>query len=299
MKKKLDAFDICNYIFMMAILFITIYPLYFTVIASVSDPKAVATGKVFWWPVDFNLDSYKQVLGYTPIWTGYANTILYTVAGTLFNMFLTIPAAYTLSKKTLPGKNIIMGFFMVTMYFGGGMVPTYLLVKNLGMVNTRWAMIILGGISIYNLIVTKTFFGTSISEALYEAARIDGAGEFKTFLKIALPLAKPIIAVIALYYAVMHWNDYFTALLYVSDKTKAPLQTVLREVLIQNQNALNPEKMQQSMSEGELIDSAKRVYTAYGMKYSMVFIASAPLLAVYPFIQKYFVQGVMIGAVKE
>lgn len=298
-KKKFDAFDICNYIIMAVILFITIYPLYFTVIASISDPKAVATGKVFWWPVDFTLDSYKQVFEYKPIWTGYANTILYTVAGTLFNMFLTIPAAYTLSKKKLPGKNIIMGFFMVTMYFSGGMVPTYLLVKNLGLVNTRWAMIILGGISIYNLIVAKTFFGSSISESLYEAARIDGAGEIKTFLKIALPLAKPIIAVIALYYAVAHWNDYFTALLYVTDKDKVPLQTVLREVLIQNQNALDPEKMQQSMSEGELIDSAKRVYTAYGMKYSMVFIASAPLLIVYPFIQKYFVQGVMIGAVKE
>ena len=298
-KKKLDLFDICNYIFMLLILFITIYPLYFTVIASISDPKAVATGEVVWWPVGFTLDSYKQVLEYKPIWTGYANTILYTVVGTLFNLFLTIPAAYTLSKKYLPGKKVLMGFFMITMYFSGGMVPTYLLVKNLGLVNSRWALIILGGISIYNLIVTKTFFSTSISESLYEAARIDGAGEIRTFLSIALPLAKPIIAVMLLYYAVAHWNDYFTALLYVNDKDLVPLQTVLREVLIQNQSALNPENMQRTMSEGELIDSAKRVYTAYAMKYSMVFIASAPLLAIYPFIQKYFVKGVMIGAVKE
>ncbi len=298
-KKKLDLFDICNYIFMLLILFITIYPLYFTVIASISDPKAVATGEVVWWPVGFTLDSYKQVLEYKPIWTGYANTILYTVFGTLFNLFLTIPAAYTLSKKYLPGKKVLMGFFMITMYFSGGMVPTYLLVKNLGLVNSRWALIILGGISIYNLIVTKTFFSTSISESLYEAARIDGAGEIRTFLSIALPLAKPIIAVMLLYYAVAHWNDYFTALLYVNDKDLVPLQTVLREVLIQNQSALDPENMQRTMSEGELIDSAKRVYTAYAMKYSMVFIASAPLLAIYPFIQKYFVKGVMIGAVKE
>lgn len=298
-KKKLDLFDICNYIFMLLILFITIYPLYFTVIASISDPKAVATGEVVWWPVGFTLDSYKQVLEYKPIWTGYANTILYTVVGTLFNLFLTIPAAYTLSKKYLPGKKVLMGFFMITMYFSGGMVPTYLLVKNLGLVNSRWALIILGGISIYNLIVTKTFFSTSISESLYEAARIDGAGEIRTFLSIALPLAKPIIAVMLLYYAVAHWNDYFTALLYVNDKDLVPLQTVLREVLIQNQSALDPENMQRTMSEGELIDSAKRVYTAYAMKYSMVFIASAPLLAIYPFIQKYFVKGVMIGAVKE
>lgn len=298
-KKKPDLFDICNYIFMLLLLFITVYPLYFTVIASLSDPKAVATGKVTWRPVGLTLDSYRQVFEYKPIWTGYANTILYTLAGTFFNLFLTIPAAYTLSKKYLPGKNILMGFFMLTMYFSGGMIPTYLLVKNLGLVNSRWSLIILGGISIYNLIVTKTFFGASISESLYEAARIDGAGEIKTFLSIALPLAKPIVAVIALYYAVGHWNDYFMALLYVSDKDKAPLQTVLREILIQNQNALDPEKMKRTMSEGELIDSAKRVYTAYAMKYSMVFIASAPLLAVYPFIQKYFVKGVMIGAVKE
>ena len=284
---------------MLLILFITIYPLYFTVIASISDPKAVATGEVVWCPVGFTLDSYKQVLEYKPIWTGYANTILYTVVGTLFNLFLTIPAAYTLSKKYLPGKKVLMGFFMITMYFSGGMVPTYLLVKNLGLVNSRWALIILGGISIYNLIVTKTFFSTSISESLYEAARIDGAGEIRTFLSIALPLAKPIIAVMLLYYAVAHWNDYFTALLYVNDKDLVPLQTVLREVLIQNQSALDPENMQRTMSEGELIDSAKRVYTAYAMKYSMVFIASAPLLAIYPFIQKYFVKGVMIGAVKE
>lgn len=298
-KKKLDLFDICNYTFMLLILFITIYPLYFTVIASISDPKAVATGEVVWLPVGFTLDSYKQVFEYKPIWTGYANTILYTVCGTLFNLFLTIPAAYTLSKKYLPGKNILMGFFMVTMYFSGGMVPTYLLVKNLGLVNSRWALIILGGISIYNLIVTKTFFSTGISESLYEAARIDGAGEIRTFFSIAVPLAKPIIAVMLLYYAVAHWNDYFTALLYVNDRDLVPLQTVLREVLIQNQSALDPEKMQRTMSEGELIDSAKRVYTAYAMKYSMVFIASAPLLAIYPFIQKYFVKGVMIGAVKE
>ncbi len=298
-KKKLSMFDICNYSFMVLLLFITIYPLYFTVIASLSDPKAVATGQVLWRPVGFTLESYRQVFDYKPIWNGYANTIFYTVAGTLFNLLLTIPAAYTLSKKYLPGKNILTGFFMITMYFSGGMVPTYLLVKNLGLVNSRWALVILGGISVYNLIVTKTFFSTSISESLYEASRIDGAGEIRTFLSVALPLAKPIVAVIALYYAVGHWNDYFTALLYVNDKTKVPLQTVLREILIQNQNALDPEKMKRTMTEGELIDSAKRVYTAYAMKYSMVFIASAPLLVVYPFIQKYFVKGVMIGAVKE
>lgn len=299
MKKKVELFDICNVIFMFVVLFITIYPLYFTIIASFSEPSAVATGKVLWRPVGFTLDSYRQVFAYKQIWAGYLNTIFYTVLGTVFNLFLTIPAAYAVSKKYLPHRKIIMGFFLITMYFGGGMVPSYLLVKSLGLINTRLALVIVSGISIYNLIVTRTYFTTSISDSIYEAARMDGAGELKTFFSIALPLAKPIMAVMVLYYAVAHWNDYFNALLYVSNQELEPLQSVLRRVLIQNQNALNESLMQQSMSSGELLDSAKRAYAAYTMKYTMVFIASAPLLAAYPFVQKYFVKGVMVGAVKE
>ena len=298
-KKKWEAFDIVNFIFMLLILFITIYPLYFTVIASFSEPSAVATGKVIWRPVGFTLDSYKQVFAYKQIWQGYINTIFYTVLGTAFNLVLTIPAAYAVSKKYLPGRGIVMGFFLITMYFSGGMVPTYLLIKNLGLINTRLVLVIVSGISIYNLIVTRTYFTTSISESIYETSRIDGAGEIRTFLSIALPLAKPIIAVMVLYYAVAHWNDYFNALLYVSDQNLEPLQSVLRRVLIQNQNALDESMMQQSMSAGELLDSAQRAYAAYTMKYTMVFIASAPLLIAYPFVQKYFVKGVMVGAVKE
>lgn len=298
-KKKWEVFDILNFIFMLLILFITIYPLYFTVIASFSEPSAVATGKVIWRPVGFTLDSYKQVFAYKQIWQGYINTIFYTVLGTAFNLVLTIPAAYAVSKKYLPGRGIVMGFFLITMYFSGGMVPTYLLIKNLGLINTRLVLVIVSGISIYNLIVTRTYFTTSISESIYEASRIDGAGEIRTFLSIALPLAKPIIAVMVLYYAVAHWNDYFNALLYVSDQNLEPLQSVLRRVLIQNQNALDESMMQQSMSAGELLDSAQRAYAAYTMKYTMVFIASAPLLIAYPFVQKYFVKGVMVGAVKE
>ena len=298
-KKKWEVFDIVNFFFMLLILFITIYPLYFTVIASFSEPSAVATGKVIWRPVGFTLDSYKQVFAYKQIWQGYINTIFYTVLGTAFNLVLTIPAAYAVSKKYLTGRGIVMGFFLITMYFSGGMVPTYLLIKNLGLINTRLVLVIVSGISIYNLIVTRTYFTTSISESIYEASRIDGAGEIRTFLSIALPLAKPIIAVMVLYYAVAHWNDYFNALLYVSDQNLEPLQSVLRRVLIQNQNALDESMMQQSMSAGELLDSAQRAYAAYTMKYTMVFIASAPLLIAYPFVQKYFVKGVMVGAVKE
>lgn len=298
-KKKYGAFDFINTIFMILVVLITIYPLYFTVIASFSDPKAVASGEVIWHPVGMTLDSYKQVFAYSDIWRGYANTIFYTVFGTLFQLFLTIPAAYALSKRYLPGQKVLMTLFLITMYFGGGMVPTYLLVKNLGLVNTRACLVIVSGFSIYNLIVTRTYFSTSISESIYEAARIDGAGEIKSFLSIALPLAKPIVAVMILYFAVALWNNYFDALLYITDKTLEPLQSVLRRVLIQNENALNEAMLQGNLAPGQLLDTAKRAYAAYTMKYTMVFIASAPLLIAYPFVQKYFVKGVMVGAVKE
>lgn len=298
-RKKIQLFDVGNTIFMLLILVVTLYPLYFTIIASFSEPSAVAGGEVIWRPVGFTLDSYRQVFAYEEIWQGYLNTIFYTIFGTIFNLFLTIPAAYAVSKKYLPGRGIVMGFFLLTMYFSGGMVPSYLLVKNMGLINTRIVLILVSGISIYNLIVTRTYFATSISESIYEAARIDGAGEIKTFLSIAIPLAKPIVAVMILYYAVAHWNNYFNALLYVSDQDLEPLQSVLRRVLIQNQNALDESMMQQNMSAGALLDSAQRAYAAYTMKYTMVFIASAPLLIAYPFVQKYFVKGVMVGAVKE
>lgn len=298
-KKKLCGFDLTVDIIMIAILIITAYPLYFTIIASFSAPQEVAAGNVVWKPVGFTLDSYKQVFAYKQIWVGYANTILYTVFGTLFNLLLTIPAAYTLSKKDLPGKGVIMTIFLFTMYFSGGMVPSYLLVKKLGLIDTRLVLILVSGISIYNLIVTRVYFTTSVPDAIYEAARIDGAGEIKTFFKIALPLAKPIIAVMLLFYGVAHWNNYFDALLYVSKQSLEPLQSVLRRVLILNESALDEEALRANLAPGELLDRAKQAYAAYTMKFSMVFIASAPLLAAFPFVQKYFIKGVMIGSVKE
>lgn len=296
-KKSINLFDGMNTVFMLVVLFVTIYPLYYTVIASLSSPDAVATGEITWKPIGLTLESYQHVFSNARIWTGYANSIFYTVAGTLFNLFLTIPAAYALSKDNLPYRNVIMTLFLITMYFSGGMVPEYLLVKGMGLLNTRTVLVILGGISVYNLIVTRTYFGTSISGALYEAAEIDGAGEFKKFLSIAIPLAKPIIAVMVLYYAVAHWNSYFTALIYVSDRRYEPLQSVLRDILIQNQSAVDMALIMGSSEE--IMDAARRTRLAYTMKYAIVFVASAPLLMIYPFIQKYFVKGVMIGAVKE
>lgn len=298
-RKKISLFDLCNVLFMLLVMVIILYPLYFTVIASISDAKAVAMGEVIWLPMDFTLDAYKHVFTYEQIWIGYLNTIIYTVFGTIFNLLLTIPTAYMLSKKYLPGRNGIMVLFLITMYFGGGMVPSYLLIKGLGLLDTRFVLILVGGISVYNLIVTKTYFSTSVSESLYEAAQIDGAGEIKRFVSIGLPLAKPIIAVMVLYYAVGHWNSYFDALIYVNKKELEPLQLVLRKVLIMNQNALNKAIMTENVDAEQLHLAARQAYAAYTMKYAMVFIASLPLLIAYPFVQKHFVKGVMIGAIKE
>ena len=297
-KKKISTFDIGIYIIMTFILFITIYPLYFTVIASFSDAKSVASGLVVWKPVNFSLDAYKHVFSYKDIWRGYGNSIIYTVFGTMFNLFLTIPAAYALSKKYLPGRAFIMTLFLITMYFGGGMVPRYLLMKELNLLNTRMTLIIMSGLSVYYLIVTRVYFSSSISTTLYEAAEIDGASEFKRFFKIGLPLSKPILAVMTLYFAVWRWNDYYNAMIYTSSKKLEPLQSVLRRVLILNQNALN-EDMMQSLSAEALVAKLERANMAYVMKYAVVFIASAPLLIAYPFVQKHFVKGVMIGALKE
>ena len=298
-KKKISLFDFCNTIFLILVLIIVTYPLYFTVIASFSSGNAVARGDVVFWPVEFTTAAYQHVLTNDDIWRGYANTIFYTVCGTMFNILLTIPTAYVLSKKELPYRGVIMTFFLITMYFGGGMVPTYLLIKNLGLINTRLVLIVVNGLSVYNLIVSRTFFASNIPESLYEAAEIDGASEFKKMLSIALPLSKPIIAVMALYYAVTHWNSYFNALLYITNKKLEPLQSVLRRILIQNDNALQ-ELLNAGIADIDMLkDAAAMSYLASTMKYALVFIASAPLLIAYTFEQKYFVKGAMIGAVKE
>ncbi len=295
LKSKGDiVFGVINYILLLAIMVITIYPLYFIIIASVSNAHSVALGEVWFWPKGFNLNAYIDVFKEKSIWTGYLNTIVYTGLGTLINLAVTIPCAYALAKKRLIGRNVIMGIFIFTMYFSGGMVPGYLLVKNLGMLDTIWAMIIPGAVSVYNMIITRTFFASSIPEELYEAAKIDGCSEFRAFFTIALPLSAAIIAVMALYYGVGHWNEYFNALIYMSNQDKFPLQLVLRNILIMNQNI----NMTQSMTAEQAEYMAQQAQLAEAMKYAVIFIASFPVLAAYPFVQKYFVKGVMIGAVK-
>ena len=276
---------------------ICFYPLYYTVIASVSDAYDLYRGKVSILPSGFTLEAYQMVLQNDDIWRGYANTIFYTVTGTLFNLFLTIPAAYALSKKRMLGRGFLMTVFLITMYFGGGMIPTYIMMDKLELINTRWILIISGGISVYNTIVTRTFFQNNIPETLYEAARIDGANEFRVFGQLALPLSKPIIAVMTLYYAVSHWNSYFNALIYVQDQDKHPLQMVLRKILILNEQAFTA-ALESDLDTSILLDLAHKAYLATTMKYALVFIASAPMLILYPFIQKHFVKGIMVGSVK-
>ncbi|NLD88296.1 MAG: carbohydrate ABC transporter permease [Clostridiales bacterium] len=291
------VFDIFNIIFMLLVLVVMLYPLWFTIIVSFSDPLAVGGGKVWILPVDPTLEAYQNVFKSDMIWIGYRNTIFYTVLGTAFNIFLTIPAAYVLSKKTLVGRNALSWIFLFTMYFGGGLVPTYLLFKNLSLVNTPWVLIISGGLSVYNMIVTRIFFQTSIPEEIYESARIDGASNFRMFFQIALPLSKSIIAVMTLFYAVSRWNSYFSALVYTTKEELAPLQLVLRRILILNEDMIK-EITSGSISGDQMMDALRKAQMAETMKYSLIFIASAPLLVAYPFVQKYFVKGVMIGSLK-
>lgn len=284
-------FDVVNTIVMIILGIIFLWPLLFVVSASFSDPSAVWTGKVILWPVEPSLDGYREVLKYKDIWIGYGNTIIYTVVGTLLNLVLTICAAYPLSRSDFMARTPLTLLFMFTMYFGGGLIPTYLVVQRLGIINTRWAMILPTAVSIYNVIVTRTYFQTSIPVTLQEAAELDGANTLQFLIRIVLPLSAPILAVMALYYGVGHWNAYFDALIYINDKNLFPLQMFLRDILIQN-------KMSLDMMGLDPSEAARKQQLAETMKYSLIIISTVPVLMVYPFVQKHFVKGVMIGAIK-
>jgi len=284
-------FDKMNLIIMILLFFIFTWPLWFVFIASVSDPAAVWKGKVLLFPVGFNLNAYKEILKYDSIWIGYRNTILYTVLGTIINLIMTICAAYPLSRKDFVPRNFFMIMFMITMYFSGGLIPTYLVVNKLHMVNTIWAMMIPGAVSIFNVIITRTYFINSIPSSLQEAAELDGANSLQFLLKIVLPLSKPILAVIALYYGVGHWNDFFSALIYLNNKNLFPLQSFLRDLLVQNNFNLD-------MTGLDATQAALKSQLAQTMKYGVIVVASVPVLCIYPFAQKYFVKGIMIGSIK-
>lgn len=292
------AFDVGNTLFMVLVLIVMVYPLYFTIIASFSEPAFVATGQVTLLPRGFTLDAYTNVFRNDKVWIGYRNTFFYTLFGTALNLMLTLPAAYALSRKKLHARTLIASYFLFTMFFSGGLIPTYLLVRDLDLLNKPYTLIVLNGLSVYLLVVTRIFYQTSIPEEIHEAATIDGCANFGQFFRIALPLSAPIIAVMALFYAVGRWNDFFSALIYISDSKLYPLQLVLRNILIQNQMALASLQISKSVKAEELLAITRQAYLAEAMKYSLIFIASAPMLVAYPFVQKHFVKGVLIGSLK-
>lgn len=268
---------------------IILYPLWFVIIASISNSNLVNLGQVTFWPRDVRLYGYKQIMEDSRIWKGYANTILYVVAGTALNMALTMPAAYALSRRGFKARNKVMFYFVFTMFFSGGLVPTYMTISSLGLISTKTILIIFVAINTYNLIIARTFIENSIPEDLYEAAVLDGCSHFNYFIKVVLPLSKAVIAVLVLYYAVFHWNDYFNALVYNSRADNQPLQIVLREILLLNQAFASGNG---GVQGGYGQSSADQV------KYAVIIVSTLPILCVYPFVQKHFEKGVMIGAVK-
>ena len=270
---------------------VVLYPLYFTVIASVSDPMAVTSGRVLLYPVGLNFKSYQVIFEDARIWSGYWNTIRYTFFGALIGLALTVPAGYALSRKDLAGRKIIQKLMVFTMYFQGGLIPTYLVVQRLSLINTPYVLMILGSFTVFNLIIARSFFEATIPAELQEAAEIDGCNQFRFFVSIVLPLSKAIVAVIALYYVVGHWNSFFNALIYVSEEKLYPLQLILRDLLLSSQMLIAD-----GMSDPDMIREMETI--ALSIKYGIIIVASVPVLIIYPFLQKYFVKGVMIGSVK-
>lgn len=284
------AFTIFNYVMLSLFLIIVAYPLIYVFSASFSNPSAVISGKMWLWPVDVTLDGYRAVFRNGRIVTGFQNALFYTVVGSVVSVILTVLAAYPLSRKDLAGRNGIMFLFVFTMLFSGGLIPTYLVVREVGLLNTRWALIFPAALSVYNMIITRTFFQSTIPDELLEAAQLDGCSDFRFVKDVVFPLSGPIIAVNVLFYSIAQWNQYFNAMIYLTNPDLFPLQLVLREILIQNQVDFSQiSDVNQLMARQQLQDL---------LKYSLIVVASAPLLIIYPFVQKHFVRGVLIGSLK-
>ena len=284
------VFTIFNNTFLFLLFLAVLYPLVYVVSASFSDPIAVSSGQVWLWPVNFTTKAYVKVFEYSRVWTGYMNSIFYAVVGTIVNVTMTVLAAYPLSRKDLFGRNPLLFLFVFSMMFSGGLIPLYITVNQVGLYNTRWALIIPQALSVWNMIIAIAFFRTSLPQELLEAAKLDGCSDIQYLVRIVLPLSTPIIAVMSLFYAVGHWNEYFSALIYLANKDLFPLQLILRDILVANTVDLN------------LLEDAKTMAAKAGMrdllKFALIVIASVPVLIIYPFVQKYFVKGLMIGAIK-
>lgn len=297
LKRKKDLLEaksdkyyyLINNLIMLILAIIIIYPLYFIVIASISDPDAVLNGEVLLFPVGISLEGYEKLLNQSQIWVGYRNTLLYTFFGTLLNVIVTIPAGWALSRKTLPFRKFFLWFFIITMFFGGGLIPFYLLVSKLNMIDTPFALIIPGAVSVWNMFMTKAFYESNIPEELIEAARIDGAGEFRIFSSVIIPVSKPIIAVMVLFYAVGHWNSYFNALIFLQSENLFPLQLVLRDILIIAESGTGT---------GGIDTILEQQRIANLIKYSSIIVSSLPIIILYPFIQKFFEKGFLVGSFK-
>ncbi len=281
-------FDIVNYGLLGLIALCVLYPLYFIIIASFSDPVAINNGRVGFWPVGFNTTGYEKIFENMKIWRSYSNTIFYTVAGTGINIVLTMMLAYPLSRKKFFAKTPLMIFVMFTMYFQGGLIPTYLWINDLNLYNTPWVMVLLPAINVFNLIIAINFIKSNIPEELYEAAAIDGCSHIKFFARIVLPLSKTIIVVLVLYYGVAHWNEFMNGLIYLRDEGLYPLQLTLRNILLQNQ----------ASGLGDVDSIIEQQKAAELIKYGVIIVSTLPVLVIYPFLQKHFEKGVMIGSVK-
>lgn len=271
-------------------LLVILYPIIFIIAASFSEGSEVQLGRVYLWPVKPTLEGYRAVFSHRNIMTGYRNTILYTLGGTLINVVVTVLCAYPLSRRDMPMRGFFVFLFVFTMFFGGGLIPTYLLVNSLGMVNTFWALLIPGAMSVYNMIITRTFFQNGVPHELLEASQIDGCSDARYFFSILLPLSQAVISVISLYYAVAHWNSYFSALIYIRDKQLQPLQLILRSILLSTRVSLN------EFEDPDLLEG--KIGLEFLVKFALIVVSSAPIMCLYPFVQKFFAKGVMLGSVK-
>lgn len=270
-----------------------IYPLYFIVIASISDPNLVQQGKVILFPRGVTFDGYLTIFGTSTIVRGFANSVLYTVVGTTLSVAMILTGAYALSRRDMPGRNLFMILFVITMFFDGGMIARYLVVKELGMLNTLWAVVLPGAVGVWNLIIARTFLQQNLSPELREAAQLDGASDFRFFFGIAIPLSKPLIVLMVMIHLVANWNAFFDAMIYLNDESKYPLQLILRNVLIQSQASSS------GMDMASMDSTAAAQRMGELLKYSMIVVSTIPLLIAFPFLQRHFIKGATLGALKS
>lgn len=284
------------YVFLGLALVITLYPLIYIISASISDPLYVNSGQMWLWPMGITFEGYELIFANSDIWQGYMNTIIYTILGTAINLLVTIPCAYALSRPEFQGKKFFMTFIMITMFISGGIIPTFILIQSLGMLDSIWALILPGATSVFNIVVTRTFFNSNIPREMEEAAIIDGCSDFMMFIKIILPLSMPIIAVMALFFGVGHWNSWFGAMIFLTSRSLFPLQLILREILVMAEMFSMPEAGAMDAEAAARAHSRQQLVQV--IQYGVMIVSTLPVIMIYPFLQKYFVQGVMIGSLK-